>query len=367
MQIRLDVTRLGCMKVAIVYDRVNKFGGAERVLLTLHKMFPSAVLYTSVYWPEKAKWASVFPDVKTSFLQKLPFAKSNHEFFAPLMPFVFKLFNFNEYDLVISVTSEFAKNINVKKGKHICYMLTPTRYLWSHHEEYFKNKLLKKISEPLIHYLRRIDISASQKPDVVIAISSEVRKRIKKYYKRNSQIIFPPVNKLVANHFSKNQKKYYLIVSRLVSYKKVDLAIQAFNNLNLPLIIVGSGREEKKLRDMAKKNIKFTGFVKENNLYRYYKGAKALIFPQIEDFGITSLEAQSIGVPVIACKGGGAIDTVIPDKTGVFFNKQTKKGLMEAIKKFESMKFDIRLIKSNAKRFSENRFKADLLQIIKSL
>src|SRR5260221_197119 len=254
------------MKVAIVYDRVNKFGGAERVLLTFHEMFPDAPLYTSVYSKENASWANVFPEIKTSFLQKIPFAKNHHEFLAPLMPFAFSSFNFDEYDLVISVTSEFAKNINVKNGKHICYCLTPTRYLWSGYREYFKNEILKFLTKLLIDYLKVIDKKAAKKPDLMIAISTEVQKRIKKYYGRESKIIFPPVEsfqiskknrtfgprKGVAGHsFFRNLNNYYLIVSRLVKYKKVDLAIETFDELKLPLVIVGIGREEKKLKKIA--------------------------------------------------------------------------------------------------------------------
>lgn len=180
-------------KVAIVYDRVNKWGGAERVLLSLHEMFPKAPLYTSVYDKKNAKWAKVFPQVHTSFLQYIPFTKSNHEFLAPLMPLAFESFNFDNYDLVISVTSEFAKNIKTNsKTLHVCYCLTPTRYLWSHYEEYFQNKILKFFTKPVISILRKWDKKAAYRPDVMFAISTEVQQRIKKYYNRESEIIFPP-------------------------------------------------------------------------------------------------------------------------------------------------------------------------------
>lgn len=181
------------MRVAIVYDRVNKWGGAERVLLTLHEMFPSAPLYTSVYNPNSAAWAKVFPKIYTSFLQNFPLAKSSHELYAVLMPLAFESFDFDKYDLVVSVTSEAAKGIITKPGtKHICYMLTPTRYLWSGYEVYFKNPILKFISKPVINYLRSWDKVAASRPDEIIAISTEVQKRIKKYYNRESKIIFPP-------------------------------------------------------------------------------------------------------------------------------------------------------------------------------
>jgi hypothetical protein len=181
------------MKVALVYDRVNKWGGAERVLLTLHEMFPDAPLYTSVYDEDRAPWARVFPRIYTSFLQKIPFAKSIHEFLGTLMPMAFELFNFDEYDLVISVTSEAAKGIITKPGtKHVCYMLTPTRYLWSHYDLYFRNPLLRFISKPFVSYLRTWDKMAALRPDKIIAISSEVKRRIKKYYKLESEIVYPP-------------------------------------------------------------------------------------------------------------------------------------------------------------------------------
>lgn len=371
------------MKVAIVYDRVNKFGGAERVLMTLHEMFPDAPLYTSVYDPKNAKWAKVFPEIRTTFLQKFTFVKTNHEFFAVFMPMAFIRFNFDEYDLVISVTSEFAKNINVK-GKHICYCLTPTRYLWSHETQYF-NFQFSIFIKPLINYLKKVDLRAAQKPDIMIAISTEVQRRIKKYYGRKSRIIFPPVSRNNENFensllrtrkgwpvasfsgsFRKHIGEYYLVVSRLVKYKKVDLAIEAFNELNLHLVIVGEGREERKLRRIANKNIYFVGFVDEEKLSQYYKNAKALIFPQEEDFGITAVEAQMYGIPVVAYKDGGAVDTVTKN-TGVFFEKQNKENLIKAVKDFEKRKFSRNVIKRNAERFSSKRFKLEFLKYAKEV
>ena len=189
----MNETDLQKLKIAVVYDRVNKWGGAERVLLTLHEMFPDAPLYTSVYDERSAPWAKVFPKVYTSFLQKIPFAKSNHEYLGWLMPMVFEQFDFGEYDLVISVTSEAAKGIITRPGTmHICYLLTPTRYLWSGYEGYFKNPFLRFFSKPVINYLRAWDKIAAMRPDKIIAISTEVRRRIKKYYGRDSEIVFPP-------------------------------------------------------------------------------------------------------------------------------------------------------------------------------
>ncbi len=355
------------MQVAIVYDRVNKWGGAERVLLALHEIFPEAPLYTSVYDPGGAPWAKVFPAVVTSFLQKFPFARSNHEFLAPLMPLAFESFNFSDFDLVISVTSEAAKGIRTKPGTlHICYCLTPTRYLWSHYEHYFGTVLSKVIAKPFVDSLRRWDKLASNRPDKIISISREVKNRIKSYYVRDSNVIYPPVNITPTNVKKGNNRKYYLTVSRLVGYKKVDLVLKAFNKLGYPLIIIGTGREENKLKRMAGSNIKFVGQVSEAGLVKYYAGAKALIMPQEEDFGIVSVEAQKFGVPVIAYKKGGAIDTVIPDKTGILFEEQKPASLIDAVKKFEKIKFDINVLKTNADRFSKERFKKEFIDFVKN-
>jgi len=351
------------MKTAIVYDRVNKWGGAERVLLTLHEMFPSAPLYTSVYNSKTASWAKVFPKVYTSFLQNFPFAKNNHELYAALMPIAFESFNFDEYDLVISVTSESAKGILVKPGtKHICYMLTPTRYLWNGYEEYFKNPILKFISTPVTNYLRNWDKVAAYRPDKIVSISSEVKKRVKKFYNLESEVIFPPTS--LSTGSDKHGSNYYLVVSRLVPYKRLNLAVEAFNRLKYPLVIVGTGSEQNNLKFMSHKNIKFAGKVSEEELVKYYSSCRALIFPQEEDFGLTAVEAQSFGKPVIAYKAGGSLDTIIDGRTGVFFNEQNWQALYDAVKRFEKMKFDSKIIIRNAGRFSKERFKKEFLKLI---
>jgi len=351
------------MKVAIVYDRVNKWGGAEKVLFALHEIFPDAPLYTSVYDEKKASWAKVFPKIYTSFLQKIPLAKGNHEFFGWLMPFAFESFDFDKYDLVISVTSEAAKGIITKpKTQHICYCLTPTRYLWSHYDLYFKNKFLKFFSKPLVNYLRSWDKVAAQRPDKIIAISTEVKNRIKKYYNRDPEIIFPPVEipeVAIVNH---SRGGYFLIVSRLVGYKRVDLAVKAFNKLKLPLIVVGTGSQANNLKLIAKNNIKFASQVSEQDLIKYYKGAKALIMPQEEDFGITAVEAQFFGVPVIAFKKGGALDTIIDKRTGIFFLKQEVDSMMSAVAQFNQRPvFDRPSLVKNARRFSKDNFKKAIM------
>ncbi|MBU0776948.1 glycosyltransferase [Patescibacteria group bacterium] len=360
------------MKTAFLYDRVNKWGGAERTLLALHEVFPNAPLFTAVYSTENAPWAKVFPKVIPTFLQKIPFTKDKHELLGTFTPIAFENLDLTGFDLIISVTSEAAKGVIVQPPtKHICYCLTPTRYLWSGYDIYFRNPLLKLISKPVVDYLRVWDKIAAQRPDKMIAISRAVQKRIKKYYNRPSEVIFPPVElDFFKNNFSnKNGKekreKFFLVVSRLVPYKMVDLAVSAFNELGLPLIIVGTGSEEEKLKNMAKSNIKFVGHLTDTKLADYYKKCAAFIFPQEEDFGIVALEAQAAGAPVIAYKAGGALDTVIEGKTGVFFDKQNKKSLIKAVKKFEKLSFNQKDLIKNAERFSKERFKREILRITK--
>lgn len=353
------------MKIALVYDRVNKWGGAEKVLLFLHKLFPKAPLYTSVYNRETAPWAEVF-DVRTSFLQKFPRAAVSHESYAPLMPIAFESFNFDEYDLVVSVTSEAAKGIITKpKTLHVCYCLTPTRYLWSGYKEYFSNAVLRHASWPLISYLRKWDLIASSRPDLYIAISNEVKQRIKKYYKKDSEVIYPPFKKLKDSSENKNSDKdYFLVVSRLVPYKKIQIAIEAFNKLGWPLKIVGTGWEKEKLTRMAKSNIEFLGSLSEEELASYYKNCKALIFPGIEDFGLVMVEAQSFGKPVVAFGNGGALDIIKPNKTGLFFNHQTSESLVKALTEANWRNYNNKLCEDNATRFLEENFKNRFLGLV---
>lgn len=360
------------MKVALVYDRVNKWGGAERVLLALHELFPKAPLYTSVYNPKTAGWAKVFT-VKTSFLQYIPFASSFHEYFPFLMPIAFESFSFDEYDLVISVSSEADKGIITGPNTmHICYCLTPTRYLWSGYEEYFSHMFFRILTKPFIWYLRWWDMIASTRPDAYIAISDEVKKRIKKYYKKEATVVYPPVL-LADTQTGKIKEKpsgdFFLVVSRLVKYKHIELAIHACNELGVPLKIIGVGSEEKRLKELAGPTIEFLGLLTEEALVKYYKSCKALIFPGLEDFGITVVEAQAFGKPVIAFEGGGALETVKVGKTGAFFAPQTVASLKKILVTFDKRKFLSDDCRRNAKQFSQEQFKklfmANIEKIIK--
>ena len=352
------------MKVALVYDRVNKWGGAERVLLALHKIFPTAPLFTSVYNPKKAKWARVFR-VKTSFLQSFPAASFSHQFYAPLMPIAFESFSFDEYDLVISVTSEAAKGIITKPGTlHICYCLTPTRYLWSGYEIYFKNKFLKFISRPVVSYLKYWEETASSRPNKYIAISKEVKKRIKNYYNRDSHVIYPSIDVPSQIPEKEIKGKYFLVVSRLIPYKRIEIAIKACNELKLPLKIIGKGSEKFKLKRIAGPTIEFLGEVSDKKLWTYYKNSIALIFPGVEDFGLVMVEAQSFGKPVIAFRGGGAKEIVRKGKTGEFFNKQEPKALVNLLKKFDINRYNSLDCYKNSKRFTFKNFQKEFKRFL---
>lgn len=361
-------------KVAIVYDRVNKFGGAERVLLTLHEMFPDAPLYTSVYNKENARWAEVFPKIYTSFIQNIPILKKHHELLGWLMPMAFEQFNFDNYDLIISVTSEAAKGIVTgTKTLHVCYCLTPTRYLWSGEKFYLEHppkifKLFpfyKIVSWPFLTYARWWDKVAAFRPDKYIAISTEVKNRIKKFYGVDSEIVFPPVDFNGSYKIDDGAKRnYYFIHGRFEPYKRLDLVIDAFKELNQDLIVSGSGSEFDVFKYKNYKNIKFIEKPTDNELAKLYLHAKAFIMPQEEDFGITSLEAQCFGTPVIAFGKGGSLDTVLDGKTGVLFNDQTKQSLIDTIKRFDTISFDRRYLITNAKKFAANNFKSSFLKLL---
>lgn len=360
------------MKIALVYDRVNKWGGAERVLLALQELFPDAPLYTSVYHPNASSWASGFR-ITPSILQRMRFLQNKHELVPFLMPSAFENFSFDQYDVVISITSEAAKGIITKPGTaHICYCLTPTRYLWSGYAHYFKNPALRILSKPVVNYLRKWDRIASSRPDVLVAISKEVQRRIKTFYNRDSELIYPPVllntPELVKTN-TRNQKKgsYYLIVSRLskfTQYKRIDLAIAACNELGLSLKIIGEGNWRKELESIAGPTIEFLGSVSDKELSKYYKGCKALLFPAMEDFGLTVIEAQGFGKPVIAFRGGGALETIKEGKTGLFFDEQTTESFKQALILFEKMAFEPHICRAQAEKFSLRKFKKEFYRLV---
>lgn len=355
------------MKIAFVYDRVNKFGGAERVLLALHEIWPEAPLYTGVYNKFKASWSDIF-QINSSFLKSLPFSSSFHEMLPLVTPYAFESFNFDEYDIVLSVTSNDAKGILTKPNTcHVCYCLTPTRYLWSAADEYLKepgvgflNPVFKLFMKTFFVSLRRWDYISSRRPDKYISISESVQERIKKYYGLASDIIYPPIDTENFNikNVIINKNKYYLIVSRLVPYKKIDYVISTFNKSGIPLKIIGSGIDEKRLKITINNNVEFIpGDLTDQKLCWYYQNCKALIFPGEEDFGITSVEAQSCGRPVIGYAFGGVRETIIEGKTGEIYFSQTEESLSSAISKFEKRKYSSLLCRENALKYDKKNFK----------
>jgi glycosyltransferase involved in cell wall biosynthesis len=354
------------MKVALVYDRVNKWGGAERVLLALHRLFPDAPLYTSVYHQKKASWADTL-SVRNSFLQHFPKAASIHELYALFMPIAFESFSFDTYDVVITVTSEAAKGIITKPHtKHICYCLTPTRYLWSGYDEYFENKLFRFLATPGVSYLQKWDLIAANRPDRYITISEESKARIRKYYKQDADVIYPPVTLGSGKQLEKHAgEEFFLVVSRLVPYKRIDIAVKACTQLKLPLKVVGEGSEIARLRSIAGPTVEFLGKLTDEQLIEYYKNCIALLFPGREDFGIVIVEAQQFGKPAIALNDGGARETVIHGKTGILFDGQSVKSMKEAILQFQSMRFDRELCRHNAEKFGFDAFKEQFLEALK--
>ncbi|OQX50663.1 hypothetical protein B5M47_03550 [candidate division CPR3 bacterium 4484_211] len=365
------------MHVAIVHDAFMQWGGAENLVLAMSEIWPNAPIYTSAV--NANILPAGFPKEKliTSFIQKFPLSKKIYQPLFFLQPLAFEQFNLNEFDVVISSTTKFAKSIITgPRTLHICYCNTPTRILWFFKEyirqrdlSFFLKPIYAPLLTPVISSLRAHDYSAAQRVDYFVANSKNVARRIKKFYRRDSTVIYPFVDfkKFKPDINSKRQTagdKYYLIVSRLTGHKRVDIAIEAFNHLGLPLKIIGAGSEEKKYRRMAKSNIQLLGWVDGKQLAQYYQNCQALIYPQEEDFGITALEAQAAGRPVIAYKAGGALETVIDGKTGVFFEPQTSQALIEAIKRFESLKFSSKDCIKNARNFSKQRFKKELKKFV---
>ena len=352
------------MKVALVYDHVNRIGGAERILQSLHELYPDAPLYSCVYDQGGAPWAAEYT-VHTSFLQKIPLAKKYHEFFPGLSLLAMESFDFSDFDVVISVTScEGKAIITAPQTLHICYCLTPTRYLWSHYRDYFNQYILKWLSMPMISMLRIWDMYASWRPDKFVAISDTVAQRINKYYQKSATIIFPPVD---TGKFIPGNKRqdYYLIVSRLVKYKHIELAINACNKLKRSLKIVGDGPQKKYLQKLSGATIEFAGNLTDENLVKCFQECRALIFPQNEDFGISQVEALACGCPVIAFKRGAALEVQVEGITGEFFINQTTDSLIEALLKFEGKSYDENRLRQRSEKFAKIKFLQDFENLVK--
>jgi glycosyltransferase involved in cell wall biosynthesis len=357
------------LRVALVHDYLNQYGGAERVLEELHSLFPSAPVYTSMYWPEKMSATIRSIDVRTSFMQRLPLVTRNHQPFLLLYPLAFESFDLTGFDVVISNSSAFCKGVVTAPGTlHICYCLTPMRWVWNYHAYVERERLgtmARLVLPAAISQLRSWDVATAQNVDRFLAISRTVASRIRKYYRRDATVIYPPVNCDAFMFGPSRVDDYYLIVSRLIPYKRIDLAVDAFTKLGIPLKIVGSGgRDLPALKARAGRNIEFVGRVTDAELKQLYAGCRALVFPGEEDFGIAPLEANASGRPVIAYAGGGALDTVVDGRTGVLFEQQQVECLIDAIRRAEATAWDPDELRAHARKFDSQVFREQLQQFV---
>lgn len=371
MKTKKDLSKL---KVAIVHDFLTQIGGAEKILESLVELFPRADIYMLVYNPKLAQTFLPGKIIRSSFLQKLPFMPNKFKMYLALMPRATESINLKGYDLVFSITSAFVKGvITTSPTVHICYLNTPTRYLWEISDFYIKTNfrsisrwfitpILKWIVFP---FLKKWDLKASQRPDIIIANSINIDKKTKQYYHRASDaVIYPFVDDKFFVKPAK-PKDFYLLAGRLVPYKRFDIVIEAFNKLQLPLKVIGTGYDEKRLQSLNRNpKTKFLGRVSDDELIGYYQNCRAYIFPADEDFGITPIEAMATGRPVVALGKGGALETVINGKTGIFFNKQDPQSVVEAVDKINENRFDTALIQRHALKFSKKRFILELKDII---
>ena len=359
------------LRVALVHHWLVSPGGAEKVLYELHLMYPDAPIFTAAYIPRKfPEFAGA--DIRTTFLDKIPLLKHKHQLFPIFLGLPFKTLDMSGYDLVISSCAAEAKYVRTgEKTLHICYCHTPVRYYWTDYKWRLKNlpfgkfNWLARIVFPLvIGLLRRIDYKAAQGVNVFVANSEHIRKRIKQYYHRESTVIYPPIITERLSQEPTGNRDYYLIVGRQVASKRLDVAVDAFNELGLPLKVAGEGEEIARQRPRAKSNIEFLGRVSELERNRLFAGAKALVYPPEEDFGMVPVEAMAAGTPTIAFNKGGAPEYVIDGQTGVLFESQTGAALAEAVRRFESLTFDAEFIREQARRFDVAIFRKKMTNFI---
>lgn len=356
--------RFNNLKIALVHDWLTGMRGGEKVLEILCELFPDATLFTLVH--KKNSVSSTIENMKivTSFLQHLPKSQHKYQYYLPIMPIAIERLNVKPYDIIISSSHAVAKGvIKSSDSIHICYCHTPMRYIWDQYDNYFgrgrASFVVRNAMKLVRKYLQNWDVKSSARVDKFIANSKNVQSRIKKIYQKDSYVIYPPVDTKKFK-ISKNLGDYFLIVSALVPYKRIDIAIEAFNELKEKLIIVGTGNEMEKLKRIARENIEFHGWVKDSLLSKYYENCRALIFPGEEDFGIVPLEAMASGKPVIAYAKGGALETVLEDITGVFFREQTKESLIDAVLKINTKKFNAEDIRKHIMKFDREIFKQKL-------
>jgi len=352
------------MKVALVHDWLPILGGAEKVLEAIYELYP-APIYTLMKNDDALK-GSIFEQsqIFTSFIQKLPFAKSKYRSYLPFFPFAIEQFNLKEYDLIISSSYAVAKGVLCTPNQmHICYCHSPVRYAWDMYFDYLKDAHLERglkalFAKLVLHYLRIWDYSSAQRVDYFIANSHNVANRIKKYYARESVVIYPPVD-VDGFELCTQKEDYYFCASRLVPYKKIDLIVEAFSYMkDKKLLVAGDGPQMTLIKKKATKNIEILGYLPFEKLKAYMQKAKAFVFAANEDFGIIPVEAQACGTPVIAFGQGGSKETVVENKTGIFFYEQSAKAIKEAVEKFEKDqdKLDPVVIRNNALKFRKGNF-----------
>ncbi|AHV95891.1 glycosyltransferase [Paenibacillus sabinae] len=355
------------MKIAIAHDYLIQMGGAERVVEVFHHMYPEAPIFTTVFNGNRLTENLKDADIRASWLQKIPGVKDNFKGVLPLYPMAIRDLDFSGFDIVLSSSSAFMKSIQVpKRTFHLCYCHTPMRFAWDYDtymERQSNSGLFKRVLKLYIQQLKMWDQRTSKNVNQFVANSSVVKSRIRNYYHRDADVIFPPIN---TSRFKSSSSigDYYLIVSRLVSYKRIDLAVEAFNRNGLKLLIVGDGPDRKRLEGMAKSNVKFLGRLEDDEVNGLMSQCRAYIFPGEEDFGITPLEANAAGRPVIAYQAGGALDTIVPYVNGVFFKKQEVDDLLGAIAEVESYAWDVGKIMKHAQKFDERTFMVQFKQYV---
>ncbi len=361
-------------RVALVHDWLNQLGGAENVLEELVDIFPESPIYTSMYAPDHMPDRYRRLPIHTSFMQRLPGIADNHQRYLPIYPRAFERMDLSDYDLVVSNKSGFCHGVRTQNGGqkaiHVCYCLTPTRFLWLY-EQYREREqiggLVNAGLQPVLSMLRRWDLAAAQRVDHFVAISHEVQKRIQEIYGRESVVIYPPVDTAAFMPDPERQVgDYFLIVSRLIPYKRLDLAIEAFRRLpQEKLVIVGDGRDRALLEASAPENVVFMG--RQPQTLELLRGCKAFIFPGLEDFGIAPVEAMAAGRPVIAFAGGGALDTVKPGVSGELFGEQTPESLRAVLAQFDADDYDPTACRAQAERFSVENFRNRLCGYIEQV
>ncbi|WP_417859710.1 glycosyltransferase [Winogradskyella sediminis] len=359
------------MKKALIHDWYYVNGGAEKVLHSFNSIWTDFEHYALVDFLNDSDRDYILNGAKvnTSFIQKLPTAKSNHRKFLQLFPYAIEQFDLNEYDLVLSSSASVAKGVMTNQNQlHICYCHSPMRYAWDLYHQYLEESnfgfLSGMYAKRVLHKIRMWDVINSNRVDVFIANSNYIKGRIKKIYNRDAKVIYPPVD--VLNFKLVEQKdEYYFTASRMVPYKKIELIVRAFNHMpNKKLIVAGDGPDYKKIKSLSKSNVELVGFLETDDLKQYLSKAKAFVFAAEEDFGIIPVEAQACGTPVIAYNKGGLRETVIENETGLLFKHQTEESIIEAVKAFEKLDFNPVAIRQNAMRFSTERFEEEMKNFV---